>query len=283
MASGNFWRDAWWRLQKNKACVISLWVFATIVLVTLVGPLLSPYRYNAVNWDYILIPPNFEKGFYFGTDINGRDLFTRTLAGGQVSLLVGLVASGVSLFIGVLYGSISGYLGGRVDAMMMRFVDILYAVPFMFFVLMLAAFFGRHMMIIFMAIGVVEWLDMARIVRGQTLSLKRREFIEAAITAGTKPLDIIRRHILPNILGTIVIYLTLTIPRVILIESFLSFLGLGAQEPMTSWGLLIQEGAGQMETAPWGLLFPSLFLSITLLSLNFIGDGLRDVLDPKDR
>ena len=196
---------------------------------------------------------------------------------------MGVVASVVSLLIGISYGAIAGYFGGRLDAIMMRFVDILYAMPFMFFVILLMVFFGRNILMIFLAIGAINWLDMARIVRGQTLSLKQREFVEAAQAQGVGALAILVRHIVPNLLGVVAIYITLTIPQVILVESFLSFLGLGVQEPMTSWGALVKEGSEEMETAPWMLLFPAFLLATTLFCFNFIGDGMRDALDPKDR
>ena len=224
-----------------------------------------------------------ERLFVMGTDGNGRDLMTRVMMGGRISLMIGLAASVVSLVIGVAWGATAGYLGGRVDAVMMRFVDVLYSLPYMFFVILLMVFFGRNIFLMFIALGAVEWLDMARIVRGQTLSIKRKEFIEAAHAAGVRTAKIIRRHIIPNALGPVVVYMTLTVPRVILIESFLSFLGLGVQEPMTSWGVLIADGANTMEGAIWMLAFPATFLAVTLFCLNFIGDGLRDALDPKDR
>lgn len=220
---------------------------------------------------------------YLGTDANGRDLLTRVLYGGRVSLSVALVASFVSLVIGVLYGAISGYLGGRVDNLMMRFVDIMYSLPFMFLVILLMVVFGRNIFLIYAAIGAVEWLDMARIVRGQTLALKRREFIEAAHALGVRDTKIVTRHLIPNAIGPVIIYVTLTVPKVILLESFLSFLGLGVQEPLTSWGVLISEGVDMMESAPWMLLVPSFFLAATLFCLNFLGDGLRDALDPRTR
>lgn len=221
--------------------------------------------------------------FPFGTDRNGRDLVPRIMVGGQVSITVGLLATFVSLIIGVTYGAVSGYVGGRVDNVMMRFVEILYSLPFMFFVIMLVVFFGRHFVLIFAAIGAIEWLDMARIVRGQTLSLKRREFVEAAHAMGLTNWQIIRRHVIPNTIGPVVVFVTVLVPKVILLESFLSFLGLGVQEPMTSWGSLIAEGTTGMQAVPWLLIFPATFFVVTLFALNFIGDGLRDALDPKDR
>ncbi|MTH97441.1 ABC transporter permease subunit [Roseibium sp. RKSG952] len=223
------------------------------------------------------------KHFYFGTDSNGRDLMTRTFIAGRVSLTIGLLATVVAITIGVLYGATSGYLGGRADQMMMRVVDILYSLPFIFFVIMLVVFFGRNFVLMFIAVGAVEWLDMARIVRGQTLTIKRQEYVQAAEAMGVPDRGIIRRHIVPNTLGPVVVYMTLLVPKVILLESFLSFLGLGIQEPMTSWGVLISEGARNLQGAAWMLIFPSIFLTSTLFALNFIGDGLRDALDPKDR
>ncbi len=221
--------------------------------------------------------------FFFGTDANGRDLLTRTLIAGRVSLTIGLLATFVAITIGVLYGAASGYLGGRIDLLMMRVVDILYSLPFIFFVIMLVVFFGRNFVLMFIAVGAVEWLDMARIVRGQTLMLKRQEYVQAAEAMGVDRMGVLRRHIIPNTLGQVVIYMTLLVPRVILLESFLSFLGLGVQEPMTSWGVLISEGSRNLQGASWMLTFPAIFLISTLFALNFIGDGLRDALDPKDR
>lgn len=221
--------------------------------------------------------------FLFGTDTNGRDLMARVMLGGQISIAVGLLASLVSLGIGVVYGAISGYMGGRVDNVMMRFVEILYSLPFVFLVVVLVVFFGRSFVLIFIVIGAVEWLDMARIVRGQTLSLKRREFIGAAEALGLTDWQIIRRHVIPNTIGPVVIFVTVIVPKVILLESFLSFLGLGVQAPLTSWGSLIAEGANNIQSAPWLLVFPAIFFVVTLFSLNFVGDGLRDAFDPKDR
>lgn len=221
--------------------------------------------------------------FYFGTDANGRDMMTRTFIAGRVSLTIGLLATVVAISIGVIYGATSGYMGGRVDQMMMRVVDILYSLPFIFFVIMLVVFFGRNFILMFIAVGAVEWLDMARIVRGQTLTIKRQEYVQAAEAMGVDDGGILRRHVIPNTLGPVVVYMTLLVPKVILLESFLSFLGLGIQEPMTSWGVLISEGARNLQGAAWMLIFPSIFLTSTLFALNFIGDGLRDALDPKDR
>lgn len=221
--------------------------------------------------------------FFFGTDSNGRDLLVRIMLGGQISIAVGVLASLVSLGIGVVYGATAGYIGGRVDNAMMRFVEILYSLPFVFLVVVLVVFFGRSFILIFLVIGAVEWLDMARIVRGQTLALKRREFVGAAQALGLTDWQIIRRHIIPNTIGPVVVFVTVVVPKVILLESFLSFLGLGVQAPLTSWGALISEGASNMQSAPWLLIFPAIFFVMTLFSLNFVGDGLRDALDPKDR
>lgn len=221
--------------------------------------------------------------FLFGTDPNGRDLLARVMLGGQISIAVGLLASLVSLGIGVVYGATSGYIGGRVDNVMMRFVEILYSLPFVFLVVVLVVFFGRSFVLIFLVIGAVEWLDMARIVRGQTLALKRREFVGAAQALGLTDWQIIRRHIIPNTIGPVIVFVTVVVPKVILLESFLSFLGLGVQAPLTSWGALISEGANNIQSAPWLLIFPSIFFVATLFSLNFVGDGLRDAFDPKDR
>lgn len=272
-------KQAWRRLLRNKMAMGSVLVLGLIIALCLLGPLFSPHPYDEIYWDAMGVPPDAQ--YWFGTDANGRDLWVRTLMGGRVSLAVGLAATAVSLLIGVLYGATAGYVGGRTDALMMRLVDVLYALPFMFFVILLMVYFGRSIFLIFVAIGAVEWLTMARIVRGQALSLKGRAFVEAARVGGVGHFGIIRRHIVPNTLGTVLVYATLTVPQVILFESFLSFLGLGVQEPLTSWGVLIAEGAAQMETAPWMLLFPAGFLAVTLLCLNFLGDGLRDALDPK--
>ena len=249
----SLWVDAWRRLIRNRAAVVSMIVLGVIVLLAVLAPYLSPFPYDEVYWDFVGSPPDLASGHIFGTDENGRDLFVRTL------------------------------YGGRVDTIMMRIVDILYSIPFIFFVIMLTVVFGRHIVLIYVAIGAISWLDMARIVRGQAISLKRREFVEGAIAGGVSTLNIVRRHIIPNTLGPVVVYVTLTVPNVILLESFLSFLGLGVQEPQTSWGVLISDGARLMETSPWAHIFPATMLALTLGCFNFIGDGLRDALDPKDR
>jgi oligopeptide transport system permease protein len=280
----SLWQDARRRLFHNKAAVVSMVILSVIVILAVLAPSLSPWPFDDPDWEYDFPgPPNVELKHWFGTDGNGRDLFVRTLYGARISLLVGIIATSVSLLIGVTYGAAAGFIGGQVDNVMMRIVDILYSLPFMFFVILLMVFFGRNIFLIFVALGAVEWLTMARIVRGQTLSVKKKEFIEAAHAIGVSNWKIIFRHIIPNVLGPVIVYMTLTIPQVILTESFLSFLGLGVQEPLTSWGVLISEGAKQMESAPWLLVFPAFFLAITLFCFNFIGDGLRDALDPKDR
>jgi oligopeptide transport system permease protein len=279
----SLWQDARRRLFRNKAAVVSMVLLAIIAGMAAAAPLLSPHAFDEVYWERIAAPPDFANAHWFGTDGNGRDLFVRTLYGARVSLMVGILATAVSLLIGVTWGAIAGYFGGHLDNLMMRFVDIMYSLPFMFFVILLMVVFGRNIFLIFIAIGAVEWLTMARIVRGQTLSVKAKEFIEAARASGVTNRKIIRRHIIPNVLGPVIVYVTLTVPQVILIESFLSFLGLGVQEPLTSWGVLISEGAANMETSPWMLIFPATFLAVTLFCFNFIGDGLRDALDPKDR
>lgn len=271
----SLWGDARRRLVSNRAAMASLALLAAIALLVLLAPWIAPHPFDKVYWDKVLEAPDLAAGHFFGTDGNGRDLFARTLHGGRISLMVGVVATLVSLAIGVAWGAVAGYVGGRVDSVMMRIVDILYSLPFLFFVILLMVYFGRNILLIFAALGAVEWLTMARIVRGQTLSLKRKEFIEAARATGVKPLTIIRRHIVPNTLGPVTVYVTLTVPHVMLIESFISFLGLGVQEPMTSWGVLINDGARDMEQTPWALAFPAAFLVLTLLSLNLLGDGLR--------
>lgn len=261
---------------------VPLTVLGIIALLVLLGPELSPNNSRDINPDRALSPPTLVNSHWFGTDDLGRDLFTRTLEGGRISLAVGLIATAISLIIGIAWGATAGFFGGRIDHLMMRIVDVLYAMPFMFLVIMLMVFFGQNFLLIFLAIGAINWLDMARIVRGQTLTLRRQAFVEAAEVTGLPPAAIIRRHIIPNLLGVVAVYATLTVPQVILVESFLSFLGLGIQEPMTSWGALVNEGSRQMEAAPAALLIPGGFLAITLYSLNYLGDSLRDALDPRD-
>lgn len=276
--------DAFRRLLRNKAAVASAVILVIIALMSAFAPYIAQHPYDHVLWDKLgTYDIDIANGNYFGLDENGRDLFARTLYGGRVSLMIGITATMVSLLIGVTWGSIAGYFGGRIDGAMMRFVDVMYSLPFIFFVILLMVTFERNFLLMYVAIGAVVWLDMARIVRGQVISLKHKEYVEAAYATGVGSLTIIRRHILPNILGPVIVYVTLTVPQVILIESFISFLGLGVQEPDTSWGVLISQGARYMESAWWTLLFPALFLSITLFCFNFLGDGLRDALDPKDR
>jgi len=283
MTDDGLWADARRRLLGNRAAVAAAVLVLLLVLAALFGPLVSPYELDQVDWTLspLASPPSLDNGHWFGTDSNGRDLFVRVWAGTQVSLLVALLATAVSVVIGVAWGATAGYLGGRVDGWMMRVVDVLYALPYMFFVIILTVVFGRSLWLIFLAIGAVGWLTMARIVRGQALALRQREFVAAAVTLGLPAHRIIARHIVPNVLGTVVVYATLTVPQVILFESFLSFLGLGVQEPLTSLGRLVAEGALEMETAPWQLLAPSAVLAALLLALNFLGDGLRDALDPR--
>lgn len=267
---------------RQPAVMVPAMVLLLIVLLAAIGPWLAPQPFDAIDFDadWAAAP---SLAHPFGTDDLGRDLFARVCVGGRLSLAVGLVSTLVSLAIGVLWGAVAGWFGGRIDALLMRLVDVLYALPFMFFVILLMVLFGRHLILIFVAIGAINWLDMARIVRGQTLALKNREFVQAARVGGSSDARIIARHIIPNLMGVVVVYATLTIPQVILVESFLSFLGLGVQEPATSWGALVNDGAREMESTPWSLIFPASFLAITLLCFNFLGDGLRDALDPKDR
>ncbi|MCR5872991.1 ABC transporter permease subunit [Phenylobacterium sp. J426] len=278
----SLWDDARRRLLRNRAAVAGMVVLALLTLAAIVGPYLTPYAYDAVNKQHVWSPP-LTDGHLLGTDALGRDLLARLLMGLRVSLAIGLVATLVSLIIGVAWGAAAGYVGGRVDETMMRIVDVLYSLPFIFFVILMMVTFGSNLVLIFVAIGAVEWLTMSRIVRGQTLTLKHKEFVEAARAAGLGPAGIITRHIVPNLLGPVVVYVTLTIPAVILAESFLSFLGLGVQPPMASLGSLIAGGASDMELAPWLLIFPSVVMVLTLMGFNFIGDGLRDAIDPKDR
>jgi oligopeptide transport system permease protein len=272
----SLWSDAWHRLARNRLALASGIFLLVLALLCAGGPIFSQ-AYQEQNLELGATPPSAHH--WLGTDTLGRDLFARTLYGGRISLTVGLVATFVALTIGVTYGAISGFAGGKVDAAMMRIVDILYALPFAIFVILLMVFFGRNIFLLFFAIGAVEWLTMARIVRGQVLSIKRMEYIEAARALGLSRRRIIFRHVVPNVLGPVIVYTTLTIPAVMLLEAFLSFLGLGVQAPMSSWGVLIEDGAEKMEEFWWLLVFPGALFSFTLFSLNFLGDGLRDALD----
>ena len=273
----SLWHDAWLRLRKNRAAVTGGVVLVIMVVLAILTPWIAPYGYETQNLDLGATPPS--AAHWLGTDIFGRDLLTQILYGGRISLAVGFIATAVALVIGVTWGAVAGYVGGRIDSIMMRFVDILYALPFMIFIILLMVVFGRNILLLFLAIGAVEWLTMARIMRTQVQSLRQQEFVEAAVSLGLPPSAIIFKHIIPNALGPIIVYTTLTIPSVMLLEAFLSFLGLGIQPPQTSWGLLISYGAETMEEYPWLLIFPGLALTITLFSLNFLGDGLRDALD----
>ncbi len=275
----SLWSDAMQRLGKNKMAVISAVILILIALAAFIGPFFLKQSYETQNLQLGAIPPGARH--WLGTDTLGRDLFVRILYGGRVSMSVGFCATAVALVIGVFYGAISGFLGGKIDILMMRIVDIIFALPFTVFVILLMVFFGRKFVLLFVAIGAVQWLTMARIVRGQVLSLRRQEFIEAAEALGLSKPRIIFRHMIPNTLGPIIVYVTLTVPAVMLLEAFLSFLGLGVQPPMSSWGVLIKEGAEVMEEFPWLLIYPGLILALTLFSLNFLGDGLRDALDPR--
>jgi oligopeptide transport system permease protein len=270
------------RLRSNPAAVVAVAALSAIVVLTWLGPWLNPNNSQTLDWLHIAARPGMQSSHWFGTDRLGRDLFVRTLAGTRVSIAIGLAASVISLLVGVSYGAIAGYIGGRTDHLMMRLIEILSGLPLIFFVIFLTVIFGRSEYLLFFAIGAVGWLTMARIVRGQTLSIRQREFIEAAIASGAGTGRIILRHVVPNVIGPVIVYATLTVPQIILFESFLSFLGLGIQEPGASLGTLIAEGAGEMEAAPWILLIPGSFLAALLLCLNIFGDGLRDALDVKD-
>ena len=277
------WADAGRRLAHNRGAVVALGVILLLAVVAIVGPAFSPHAFDALDWNHIATPPAFANGHWLGTDRLGRDLLVRTLHGVRISLLIGVLATVVSLLIGVTWGAIAGYAGGRTDELMMRTVDVLYALPYIFIVIILTTIFARgNLYVLFFAIGAVGWLTMARIVRGQALSLKHREFVEAAVVAGVGTPGILARHIVPNLIGPVVVYATLTIPQMILYESFLSFLGLGVQEPLASLGSLINQGARDIESAAWMLLAPAGFLVVLLVCFNFLGDGLRDALDPRD-
>ena len=273
------WKDAWARLSKNTLALLGLITLAFLSVIAFLTPWIAPYGYEEQNLILGASPPSYQH--LLGTDIFGRDMLTRIMYGGRTSLLVGFIATSVALVIGVSWGAVAGYVGGKLDAFMMRLVDILYALPFMIFIILLLVVFGRNLLLLFFAIGAVEWLTMARIVRSQVMTLKKQEFVEAAHSIGLPRHTIIIRHIVPNAIGPIIVYATLTVPNVMLLEAFLSFLGLGVQPPQSSWGLLINYGVETMEEYPWLLVFPGLALTITLFALNFLGDGLRDALDPK--
>jgi len=270
------------RLRSNPAAVAALGVILLLIAIALVGPWLSPNDIASLDWAHVAAEPGLVGAHWFGTDRLGRDLFVRTLDGTRMSMAVGLAASAISLVIGIAYGAVAGYLGGRTDHVMMRVIEVLSGLPLVFFVIFLTVVFGRSRYVLFLTIGAVGWLSMARVVRGQTLSIRRREFIEAAVASGAGTGRIIAKHVVPNLLGSVIVYATLTVPQIMLFESFLSFLGLGVQEPHSSLGTLIAEGAGEMEAAPWMLLVPGTFLAALLLCLNIFGDGLRDALDVKE-
>ena len=285
----SLWVDARGRFFRNKAAVGGLIVLIAITLFAVFGQLIAQYEPDYVDFSLMGANayrgvPSIETGHYFGTDFDGRDLYARTVQGTGISLLVGIVGSLVAVIVGTLYGATAGYVGGRVDSAMMRIVDILMSIPFMFVLILMLVIFGRSIFMLFLGIGLISWLNMARIARGQTLTIKNKEFVEAAIATGVKPFTIILRHIIPNLLGVVIVYATLLVPEMIIFESFISYLGLGVQEPNTSLGALINQGARQMTNGTlWQLLFPLFFFLITLFAFFFVGDGLRDALDPKDR
>jgi oligopeptide transport system permease protein len=283
-AARGFWREAGRRLLADRRALAALCCILAIAVLAFLGPVLSRHAFDAIDWENVAVPPGAGAAHWFGTDRLGRDLFVRTLIGVRMSLQIGLLATSVSLVVGVAWGATAGYLGGRADELLMRIVDVLYSLPYIFFVIILSTVLDRgSTQVLFLAIGAVGWLTMARIVRGQTMSLKHREFIEAAVATGVSTPSILLRHVVPNVIGPIVVYATLTIPQMILFESFLSFLGLGVQEPQASLGNLISDGAQEMESAWWMLVAPACFLVALLTSLNFLGDSLRDALDPRDR
>lgn len=281
--SRSLWRQAGRRFRRNRAAMGSVFILAIIALTSVLVPMFWPHGIEDASWESILVPPGLADWHWFGTDANGRDLLVRTFYGGRISLTIGLLTTVVALVIGVTYGAVAGFVGGRTDGFMMRFVDVLYSLPLIFFIIILVTVFGRNIFLVFIAIGAVEWLTMSRIVRGQTLTVKAKEYVESAVAIGLSRGAILRRYIIPNVLGPVIVYVTLLIPTNIIVESYLSFLGLGVQEPLTSWGLLISQGAGQLDSAPWLIFFPATFLAVTMFCFNFIGDGLRDALDPRDR
>ncbi len=277
------WQDARARFKRNRAALISLFVLAFIAIACIAGPWLLPHAYDSTDWNAMSQPPSLAGWHLFGTDESGRDLLVRSLMGGRISLLVGLLGTLSSSLVGIAWGATAGFIGGKVDALMMRFVDMMFAIPYLLIAILMITLLGRDFYLVVLTITVFGWMDMARVVRGQALTLRSREFVEAARAIGVSTPTIIVRHIIPNLMGIVVIYTTITVPSVIIVESILSFLGLGIQEPMTSWGVLIEDGVGVMESSPWILLFPAAMLSITLYCFNYVGDGLRDALDPKDR
>lgn len=279
----SLWSNARDRFVRNRAAVVSLALLILIVTACVVGPWLLPHEFDATDYDAMNLAPTLQNWHFFGTDDAGRDLLVRTLIGGRVSLTVGLLATFSSVLLGILWGATAGYLGGKVDAVMMRMVDMMYAIPYLLIAILLVTLLGREFYLVVLVITAFSWMDMARVVRGQTLSLRSAEYVEAARSMGVSQWAIIRRHIVPNVLGVVVVYTTVTVPGVILTESVLSFLGLGIQEPMTSWGVLVHDGAQVMEVSPWLMLLPATLLSVTLYCFNYVGDGLRDALDPKDR
>jgi len=282
-APRSLWRQAGRRFRRNRAAMGSIVILALIALTSIFVPMFWPHGIEDASWESIMAPPSTAGWHWFGTDANGRDLLVRTFYGGRISLTIGLLTTVVALVIGVTYGAVAGFVGGRTDGFMMRFVDVLYSLPLIFFIIILVTVFGRNIFLVFIAIGAVEWLTMSRIVRGQTLTVKAKEYVESAVAIGLSRGAILRRYIIPNVLGPVIVYVTLLIPTNIIVESYLSFLGLGVQEPLTSWGLLISQGAGQLDSAPWLIAFPATFLAVTMFCFNFIGDGLRDALDPRDR
>ena len=285
----SLWQDARTRFFRNHAAVASLTMLLLVAVFSLFGGLIADWSNEEIDWSMLGSvaergSPSLANGHWFGVDELGRDLYSRTVQGTRVSLMVGIVGALISVLVGTLYGATAGYFGGRLDGVMMRIVDVLMAIPYMFVLILFMVVFGRSMLMLFIGIGLISWLDMARIARGQTLSIKNREFVEAAVAIGVRPRRIIFRHIIPNLLGVVIVYATLLVPSMIVYESFISFLGLGVQEPNTSWGALINAGASQMQYGTlWQLLFPLSFFVVTLFSLFFLGDGLRDALDPKDR
>ncbi len=283
VAGRSLWSDARLRFMRNKAALVSLCLLLSITLACIAGPWLLPHAFDSADWDAMSAAPSWKNAHFWGTDDAGRDLLVRCLVGGRISLTVGLLATLASVSLGIVWGATAGFIGGKVDALMMRIVDMMYAIPYLLIAILLVTILGREFYLVVLTITVFSWMDMARVVRGQTLSLRSMEYVEAARAMGVSTTRIIFRHIVPNLLGVVVIYTTVTVPGVILTESVLSFLGLGIQEPMTSWGVLIQDGAKAMEVTPWILLFPAGLLSVTLYCFNFIGDGLRDALDPKER